>query len=342
MPVETDLRQDPAILRHLEPVSKSLRAFRPDLVHVTSMGDFGLLGWWLARDLRLPMVAAWHTNVHEYAAWRFERGASFVPARLRAPLAARIERLALGASMRFYRRGAVSLAPNAELVDLLRAGTDRPVFLMERGVDTALFDPAKRLRDGSRTVLGYVGRLSSEKNLRVFRRVEEALRAEGLRDYLFEIVGHGAEKEWLRRNLLQARFRGVLAGEPLARAYAGMDVFLFPSRTDTYGNAVWEAKASGVPAVVTNSGGPQHFVRDGETGLVSRTDAEFARNVIALCRDTSRRRRMGRAARSAATRQSWDAIFERLYAEAYASAVSRSPRTRRGRPPPWSRASRPA
>ena len=320
--IEVDLWQDPAILRYVATLRSLFRSFRPEVVHVTSMGDFGLLGWKLAREFGLPLVTAWHTNVHEYAASRFERAASFVPARPRGAIAGGIERFALALSMWFYRKGAIGLAPNAELVDLLRRGTGKPAFLMERGVDTILFDPARRTRDERLTVLGYVGRLSTEKNLPLFKRLEEALLAEGLRDYRFEIVGHGSETEWLRSNLRRARLCGVLQGEPLARAYANMDIFLFPSHTDTYGNAVWEAKASGVPAVVTNSGGPRYIVRDGATGHVSRSDSEFIENTIALYRDRARRSAMGQTARESALRQSWDAVFDRLYAEAYARALA--------------------
>ncbi len=319
--VEADLRQDPVLFRYLPRLRRHFQAFRPQLVHVTSMGDFGLLGWRLAREFGLPMVASWHTNVHEYAAWRFRNVAAAMPARPRDAIAGQIERVTLALSMWFYRKGVVSLAPNADLVELLRTATRRPTFLMERGVDTRLFDPSRRARDDSVLVLGYVGRLSTEKNLRLFKKLEDALRAEGLADYRIQIVGHGAEAEWLQRNLRSVTMPGVLEGETLAKACADMDIFLLPSHTDTYGNVVWEATASGVPAVVTNSGGPQYIVRAGETGLVSRSDAEFVANVIALFRDGPRRQRMGRAARVAAERQSWDAVFHRLYSEAYATAV---------------------
>ncbi len=138
------------------------------------------------------------------------------------------------------------------------------------------------------------------------------------------MVGHGSESEWLRSNLEKATLRGVLLGEPLAQAYADMDVFLFPSRTDTYGNFVWEAAASGVPAIVMGAGGPQYIVRDGLTGIVSRSDAEFVANAIRLYREAELRQRMGHAARTVAQAQSWDAVFDRLYDEAYATAVASS------------------
>ncbi len=321
--VEKDLWQDPRILRYRRLLRSRFDEFRPDVVHVTSMGDFGLLGWRLAREFGLPIVASWHTNIHEYAAWRFDKAARFVPARPRRVVSRGLERLFLEFSLWFYRKGSVGMAPNPELVELLRQGTDKPAFLMERGVDTELFDCAKRAREADgKVVFGYVGRLSTEKNLRVLKRLEQALMAGGLSDYRFEVVGHGSESAWLEGNLRQARLRGVLLGEPLARAYADMDVFLFPSRTDTYGNVVWEAAASGVPAVVMDAGGPQYIVRDGLTGIVSRSDDAFVANAVRLYRDRQLRRRMGGAARMAALAQSWDSVFDRLYDEAYATAVA--------------------
>ena len=286
------------------------------------MGDFGLLGCTLARELGLPIVASWHTNVHEYAAWRFHKAARFLPSGLRWGISREIERIVLNLCLRFYRKSSVGLAPNVDLVELLRARTDKPAFLLERGVDTELFGPAKRGRVDEKLVFGYVGRLSSEKNLRLLRRLERSLEAHGHRDYRIEIIGHGAEMEWLRSNLRRARLPGVLHGYALARAYANMDVFLFPSRTDTYGNAVWEALASGLPAVVTDRGGPQSIVRHGTTGLVSTSEDEFVSNAISLYRDPGRRRRMGAAGRQAALRQSWEAVFDRLYAVAYRAAIA--------------------
>lgn len=156
--VEQNLWQDPAILRYVSLLRMRFRAFRPDIAHVTSMGDFGLLGWRLAREFKVPMIAARHTNVHEYAAWRFLRFASFLPRTSRRLIASGIECLALSASIWFYRKSAAGLAPNFELVELLRERTRSPTFLMERGVDTALFAPHRRCRHDSEVMLGYVGR----------------------------------------------------------------------------------------------------------------------------------------------------------------------------------------
>src|SRR5260370_38854670 len=135
---------------------------------------------------------------------------------------------------------------------------------MQRGVETDLFSPAKRDRTGGPFTLGFVGRLQIEKNVRFLATIEKALQKAGQTDYRFLIVGDGSEREWLMANLRQADFPGVLTGEALARAYANMDLFVFPSYTDTFGNVILEAKPSGVPAGGTAGGGPKFR---GESGV---------------------------------------------------------------------------
>jgi glycosyltransferase involved in cell wall biosynthesis len=124
-------------------------------------------------------------------------------------------------------------------------------------------------------------------------------------------VGHGDEEEMLRREMKSATFAGVLRGEALAAAYADMDVLVFPSRTDTFGNVVLESLASGVPAVVTQDGGPKFIVRDGETGFAVPDDG-FAGAIAVLAHDRERLERMRTAARADALGYSWDAVFDRV------------------------------
>ena len=101
-------------------------------------------------------------------------------------------------------------------------------------------------------------------------------------------MGHGGEEAWLRERLPRAEFTGVLHGEALAAAYADMDLFVFPSHTDTFGNVVLEALASGVPAIVTPDGGPKTIVRDGETGRIVR-DEDFTAAIAGILGDPARR-----------------------------------------------------
>jgi glycosyltransferase involved in cell wall biosynthesis len=135
----------------------------------------------------------------------------------------------------------------------------------------------------------------------------------GQTNFRFLIVGHGNEEAWLRERLPRAEFTGVLKGEALAEAYARMDLFVFPSHTDTFGNVVLEALASGVPAIVTPDGGPATIVRDGETGRIVR-DEEFAAAIAGVLADPARHAQMRLAARSHALTMSWDSVFEGVYA----------------------------
>jgi glycosyltransferase involved in cell wall biosynthesis len=189
----------------------------------------------------------------------------------------------------------------------------RPCFLMRRGIDTALFHPERRDRQGGRFVIGYVGRITSEKGVRLMIDIERQLEARGVKDYLFRVIGHGGELDWLRANLKQAEFPGVIKGEALAREYANMDLFVFPSRTDTFGNVVLEAFASGVPALVTDACGPKFLIEEGVNGMVRGANEEFARAAADLACERGRLDALRVAARQYALTQSWDSVFESVY-----------------------------
>jgi phosphatidylinositol alpha 1,6-mannosyltransferase len=314
VPIERDMSFDPMLLRRKIEVGQTLREFRPDVIHITGPSDIGILGAWLAHRQHVPLLASWHTNLHEFAALRLDKLISFAPAGVRRIVAQFTEAQSLAICARFYSLARVLMAPNAELVDLLHRRTGKPAFLMERGADTVLFDPAKRSRPEGVFTLGYVGRITPEKSVRVLAQVERALLAAGIENYRFAVIGDGNEREWLRRNLKQAEFPGVLRGEALARAYANLDLLVFPSRTDTYGNVVVEAFASGVPAVVTSDGGPKFLVDPGITGFVAGNDADFAAQVIEIIRRPALHASMCLAARQKALSMSWNRVFENVYA----------------------------
>jgi glycosyltransferase involved in cell wall biosynthesis len=310
--LEKDLRFDPAFLRHVPLIAEVLERFRPDLIHITGPSEVGLLGALLARRMHVPLAASWHTNVHEYAARRAGWFLRLLPLRHSAATGRKVEALAMATAAWFYRKAKVLFAPNPELCALLESKTGRPCFLMPRGVDAELFHPAKRTRDLEDTVrvLGFVGRLSVEKNIGLLAEVEHALNQNKEK---FLIVGHGGDEAWLRERMPQAEFTGVLRGEELSRAYANMDLFVFPSHTDTFGNVVLEALASGVPAIVTPDGGPCTIVRDGETGRIVPDD-QFTPAIREILADPDRHAVMRQAARAYALTASWDSVFEGVYA----------------------------
>ncbi len=325
--LEKDLRLDPAFFRHIPLISEVLDRFQPDWVHITGPSEIGILGAGLAHHLHLPLAASWHTNVHEYAARRANWFLRLLPERQSAATGQRIEDLAMAAAARFYSAAQVLFAPNAELCALLERATGRPCHLMPRGVDAELFHPSKRTRnpEDRDRILGFVGRLSIEKNIGLLVQIQQELDRMGMTNIRFLIVGHGGDEAWLRERLARAEFTGVLYGEALAAAYANMDLFVFPSHTDTFGNVVLEALASGVPAIVTPDGGPKTIVRDGETGRVVPDD-QFADAIAAVLADPARLTRMRKATRAYALTASWDSVFEGIYA-AYGELVPRANRT---------------
>jgi glycosyltransferase involved in cell wall biosynthesis len=309
--MEQDLWFDPRFLRHREVISTTLRAFHPDVIHITGPSELGIFGAYFAWKLKVPLVASWHTNVHEYAARRMGWLTRHIGA-AGPRVEEKVEAFVLDASSRFYRLAKVLYAPNLELCALLEKTTGRTCHLMERGVDTAHFTPARRRRNDTELVLGFVGRLSVEKNVALLPRVDAELRTRGIAARWL-IVGHGSEEAMLRQALPEAKIAGVLRGEALADAYASMDLLVFPSHTDTFGNVVLEALASGVPAIVTPDGGPAHIVRDGFTGCVA-TDDDFASAIAACVVDAEAFARMRLAAREYARGCSWDAVFDRVVA----------------------------
>ena len=165
-------------------------------------------------------------------------------------------------------------APNPELCALLERSTGRPCFLMPRGVDAELFHPSKRTRDPEDPlqILGFVGRLSVEKNIGLLVQIEQDLVQNQEEKIKIRHCRPRRRRGLAARATAEAEFTGVLRGEELSRAYANMDLFVFPSHTDTFGNVVLEALASGVPAIVTPDGGPCTIVRDGETGRIVPDD----------------------------------------------------------------------
>ena len=320
--LEKDLRFDPAFPRHVPQVWDALKQFRPDLIHITGPSEVGMVGACIAYQLGVPLAASWHTNVHEYAARRSEWFLRMLPSGASQVTGQKIEDLALATIGWFYRWAQVLFAPNPELCRLLERHTHRTCHLMPRGVDSELFNPARRTRpvDDQDFVLGYVGRLSIEKNVALLARVQTELESLGVKNFHFKIVGHGAEETWLRARMPRAEFTGVLKGEALAAAYADMDLFIFPSHTDPFGTVVLEALASGVPAVVTPDGGPCSIVRDGATGRIA-SDEDFAAAIAAMMADSEAHAQMHLAARNYALTATWDSVFDGVYA-AYESVLT--------------------
>lgn len=198
------------------------------------------------------------------------------------------------------------------------------LHILPRGLDTLNFHASKRdpefwrsrgLREGETGML-FVGRVSKEKNLDVLVAATRRL-AESKVPVRPIIVGDGPYMSEMKRLLPDAIFTGYLQGEDLAVAYASADLFVFPSTTDTFGNVVLEAQASGIPAIVSDVGGPRDLVQHGKDGFVTKSldSTELAGAIRTLVEDPSLRSHMGLAARGKVESRDWTEAFERFWRE---------------------------
>lgn len=319
-PVDEDLKYDPFFQRHNNRVLRAILEFKPDVMHITGLNDVSVIGAYLAWKLQLPLVGSWHTNLHEFAARRLMRMFRFLPKKTLDSMTNFAERKIMGGAVLYYKMPKVILAPNQELIDILAKGTKRASRLMSRGVDTEKFSPEKRTVKDNIFRFGFVGRLRAEKNVRLLVDLEKELLEKGKTNFKFLIVGEGNEREFLEKNMKTAEFTGFLDGEQLSEAYANMDVFVFPSETDAFGNVTQEANASGVPALVTNQGGPKFIVKHNETGFIAESFDDFVKFSLGLMDNPEKLAKMKAKSREKAMSSSWDAVFESVY-EAYREAI---------------------
>ncbi|HEX2092120.1 MAG TPA: glycosyltransferase family 1 protein [Longimicrobiaceae bacterium] len=293
-------------------IGRELDAWGPELVHVVSPTPLAVWAQHYARRRRIPVVSSFHTHFVSY--FRYYG----VPA---------LEGVGWALLRRFYARCERVYAPSRSILRELEAHGIGCLELWSRGIDLRRFSPAFRdpelrraagVGEGVPLVL-LVSRLVREKDLADLVEMDRILRARGL-EFRLALVGDGPMREELEAALPEAHFAGHQTGEALARWYASADVFVFPSTTETFGNVVLEALASGLPAVVVDRGGPPDQIEPGENGWIARANnpADLADRVEQLLRDPGLRERMGRRAAEGARERDWSAINGRLlgsYAE---------------------------
>jgi len=313
MALDGNLAFDFLISRYIDSISAAITEFGADLIHITGPGDFGMAAAYLSHKLHIPLFASWHTNLHEYAGRRLATITQFLPPAARARLCDAASRQALYWLLKFHQIPRVIFAPNDDLVRLIRHRLPRETYLMPHGVDINLFSPDRRTSRSGVFTLGYVGRLTPEKNVRLLAEIERKLLAAGCGRFRILVVGDGLDRTWLQANLKTAEFTGFLSGVDLARAYADMDLLIFPSETETYGLVVIEAMASGVPVVVSNSGGPKYQVREGIDGFVAANADGYVAAAERLMNDPEALVRMREAARDGCNSRTWAHTFEELY-----------------------------
>jgi glycosyltransferase involved in cell wall biosynthesis len=282
---------------------------RPDVVHIVTEGPLGWSALQAALHLKLPVVSDFRTNFHAYSqhyglAW------------LRHPIVVYLRK--------FHNRTACTMVPTERLRAELQAGGFRGLRVVARGVDTKLFDPARRSDDlrrswgaGSHTLVALcVGRLAPEKNLGDLLAAFDAMRSVDSRARLV-LVGDGPERASLQRRCPDAVFAGVRRGADLATHYASADVFLFPSQTETFGNVVPEAMASGLAVLGYDYAAAGHLLRPGIDGLLARFGdrTDFIAGARRLASSPLFARAIGQQARLAAERLDWGRVVESVETE---------------------------
>jgi glycosyltransferase involved in cell wall biosynthesis len=290
---------------------------RYDLIHLASPGPAGVGAALTARIARLPLVGSYHTELAAYAGVR-----SGDPALEQA--------MRMGLST-FYRQCEVVLSPSAAADDSLTGlGIERQrIGRWVRGVDLSLYGPGRRDREGfpGEVKVLYAGRLTKEKGAELL--AESFLRARERDPRLHLLLAGGGPEEGMLRDRLgeHASFLGWLDRDELARAYASADVFLFCSRTDTYGQVVVEAQASGLPVVAVAEGGPLSLIDDRHTGWLCEPDPEALAGAVAqLAASPFLRERIARAALAEVQGRTWEAALGQL-AAGYERALG-SPRSK--------------
>jgi glycosyltransferase involved in cell wall biosynthesis len=290
-------------------VHRAIDRFRPDLIHIATEAMLGLSTLGHALRRKIPVVSSFHTNFDQYSdhygvgwargtIWRYMRW--------------------------FHNRTRETYVPSRPTIAGLRARGFERLILWPRGVDSRLFRPDRPGRLAVRRalgigpdelVVGYVGRIAVEKNV-TFLADSLARVAAERPDTRFLFVGDGPARSEVERQMgPHARFVGYRSGEDLADHYAAADLFAFSSLTETFGNVVLEALASGLPVVALRGGGIGDIVQPGVTGVLCEPDAtieQFARAVTTLVDDSEFRRRTAGSARAYALSQSWDTIMDAL------------------------------
>ncbi len=280
-------------------------------IHSATPGPIGIAALAIARILKLPFYGTYHTALPQYAQYLTNDYA--------------IEDLVWKYTIWYYDQTDLVFVPsNSTANELIQKGiSPQKIQLFPRGIDIQRFHPSKRngyleehYQIGAGIKLLYVGRISKEKNLQHLEKVFRTL-TETRQDVHLVLVGDGPYLSEMQANMkgLPCTFTGYLEGEDLAAVYASSDLFVFPSTTDTFGNVVLEAQASGIPVIVTDLGGPHENLIPGKTGLVvDASDSEaFLKAVDSLLKEPNRMQQMGRAARQYMEDRSFESAFNRTW-----------------------------
>lgn len=288
-------------------VEKSLNEFKPDIIHIVTPFSVGLMGLKYAKDNNIPIVSSYHTDFPKYlkyyslefmenTIWHFFRW--------------------------FHSHSYINFCPSEDTKNDMEKHGIKDIELWGRGIDTDHFNPNKKdeairkkyCKNDERLLL-YVGRISPEKELDVLMDMAKKLNEKNVK-YQLVIVGDGPTKKELEsRGIANVHFVGYKSGAELQAYYASADVFTFPSSSETYGNVILEAMASGLPVICPNEGGIKENLINAYNGLAFKkgNSNSMAEKIMALIEDNQLRQNIKENAINYTQTKSWDSIYNDLF-----------------------------
>ena len=295
-------------------LSRLWKESRPDLVHVVTEGPLGATAVSAARGLGIPVTSSFHTNFHVYT-----NNYGFAP----------LQEIVLWWLRRVHNRTQRTFAPTDELCDELRGLGFRDISLLSRGIDTECFSPERRdeaLRQSwgaapDEPVVLHVGRMAAEKNYELLFQIYAAMRTRNPR-LRFVLAGDGPLRESLDKAHPECIFVGFFSREEIGRYYASADIYIHASLTETFGNVVTEAMASGLAVAGFDYAAAKQFIRHGENGLTApcHDPAGLIDLSVSLAHDQTLQTDLARAARAGFKNQTWENVIGKFEADLLAVA----------------------
>lgn len=322
--VEARIEYYPSLIYDAAAIPRFLMRSLPDIIHenfrnkaydvaqIGTPGSIGLYAILASRLFDVPLVGSYHTQVPNYARYRVDLALNRPGGPLNKIPDMAMEATWMGEKL-FFGKTVFNMAPTNMICEQIEERFSRPTRVFRRGVNTERFHPEKGKRPDIPTVL-FVSRLAVEKNIDMLIGFREKLPGAQL-----VVVGDGPDRMRMEKLIPEAKFRGFLTGRPLEEAYASAHAFVFPSVTETYGNVVQEAMASGLPVVVDGSCPTSELVEDGVNGFHYRNREDMFSKLDLLLRDDDMNRAMSLAARKEMEKRTWDAVFDSVY-EGYKTA----------------------
>lgn len=288
-------------------IKKKILDYQPDLIHIVTEFTMGQEGLCIARETGIPVVMSYHTNIEQYLEY-------FHAKFLEKPVRAYFKH--------FHSYARLNLCPSMQTYRQLEAQGYRNLDVWTRGVDTVLYSPQKKQGTWRRQfgedkfICLYAGRLSFEKGIDYYLEAIRRLNREGFgKDMIFAFAGDGPFRDTLEQcGIDNVVTTGFVRGEMLAQLYADADAFVFPSGTETFGNVLLEAMASGLACICTDEGGVTDFAVNGKNAIVTgyRQSDEIAEALMKLRTNPLLRERLSVGALHTAKERSWDSVMVEL------------------------------